>query len=234
MKTANNILLYFTVVLLLTGCSVIDGQTSEEVKPLPVIMKDQVSQPQESISKLEKHLSEWQELKPGVKRLVAIEAELVQLIDQLNQMVNDNSEAVEVSDNSETLEVNNNKKPPSMAKEVEINRPAAIVPNKTKLEKSQPEKNSSIVPETATYALQLASVSNKDSLTQAWLKIKPKAPQLFYNLKPSYEQVNVKGKIYFRLKIGSFGTLAKANKFCDQLMLQGVKCFSTAFGGKNL
>ncbi|MEY8215545.1 MAG: hypothetical protein RPR97_13810, partial [Colwellia sp.] len=61
MKTANNILLYFTVVLLLTGCSVIDGQTSEEVKPLPVIMKDQVSQPQESISKLEKHLSEWQE-----------------------------------------------------------------------------------------------------------------------------------------------------------------------------
>jgi Sporulation related domain. len=200
----------------------------EEVKPLPVIMEDQVPLPQDSISKYEKHLSEWKKLRPGIEKLVAIEAELIQLIDQLNQMANDNSKAVPV---------NHNESSPSMEKNMNVNiaeEAKTIIQKKPVLEESQPEKNRATVLEKPTHAVQLASVRNKNKLTQAWMKIKQKAPQLLSSLKPSYEQVNVKGIIYYRLKAGSFNTLANGENFCEQLKQHGVKCVITTFGGNNL
>jgi hypothetical protein len=155
-----------------------------------------------SYEKMEKHLKEWQDMKPSIARLTALEAEVKELTKQLKNM-NANSAA-----NARIID-------PS---------PQVMENSITTGSKVARQKNSIINTENM-YAIQLFSLMDKNIIRRTWDNLSTKHPNILGTLSPIYEEVSMQGKTFYRVKAGSFETKRAAMQLCESLRSANTHCF---------
>ncbi|MFT5841195.1 MAG: hypothetical protein ACI9UT_003709 [Flavobacteriales bacterium] len=199
------------------------------------IVQDQTSQTSESVGQRPSdemliHLEEWRKMKPSIKRLVAIESELKELIGELNTMTQQQSE-LPVATQPESIPTQTTK-----YQRDDVETPAVIISalkplmSTVKDTSSERPKENSIEKK---YAIQLGSMTDKSSIITTWETLTKKHSILLSGLIPVYEEAVLRGKIYYRLKAGGFETEVQAVKLCNKLQLLNVPCFSSTFIGES-
>jgi tetratricopeptide (TPR) repeat protein len=73
-------------------------------------------------------------------------------------------------------------------------------------------------------AVQLAALDSNDEAEQAWQQLSTSYPALFSGRQPDIEPATVKGRTYYRLRIGGFESRADAAKFCGEVSAIGNTC----------
>ena len=73
-------------------------------------------------------------------------------------------------------------------------------------------------------SVQLGALNSSDAAERAWHDISGATPALFSGKSPDIIPVTVKGKTYYRLRVGGFGSKADAAKFCGEVSAAGDAC----------
>lgn len=218
-----------------TGCSAFTD-TQAQVTPKSV---NSSQAPAATIPKFEEHLHEWQDIKPGLERLVAIEGELTELIAQLNEIVKDNEteqpplpdkkiaeqQSVQVAAAPVVAEL------PALENNIKTQPPVA-----TKKMAKKAAIDKAVISKVGTpfYALQLYSLSNRQQVKATWFKLQHKHPGILGKLDAIYEKVTIKNNLFYRVKAGKYSASDKADDVCSQLKAMGTQCIPTEFKGKPL
>ncbi|MFT5925230.1 MAG: hypothetical protein ACI9LE_002236, partial [Paraglaciecola sp.] len=151
---------------------------------------------------MNKHLQEWQSTKPDIARLAALESEVKELIKQLKN-TNDR-----------------------IAYQNTLIMQTSAVTDRDAAKQQKPSKNSKNM-----YAIQLFSLTEKKIMRLTWDKLSTKHPIILGQLSPIYEEVNMQGKTFYRVKAGSFETKSAAMKLCRSLKNANTDCFLAKFTG---
>lgn len=217
-------LAYFFVLLCISGCSTIPfsgDDVQEEDNKVQTLQQPtkEVTANEKKITnpKFEEHLSEWLELKPSVKRLIAIEGELLELIEQLSAMTNKPSNIATKNKTQPTFD-KGQKLPTEQVSPVEI--PKLPLPRATTISK-----------ERQSYALQLAALNEKVQIKTTWNALVKKHPSILNTLELTYEESIVNSKTYYRVKAGKFNDKATAIQLCKQLIILKTNCIPTIYKG---
>jgi Flp pilus assembly protein TadD len=72
--------------------------------------------------------------------------------------------------------------------------------------------------------VQLGALPSNDAAQHDWDHLSAEYPALFGNKTPDIEEAVVKGKTYYRLRVGGFDTRADAAKFCGEVLAAGKTC----------
>ncbi|MFT6283814.1 MAG: hypothetical protein ACJAXM_000273 [Arenicella sp.] len=156
----------------------------------------------ESNEKMDRHLQEWQNMKPDIARLVALEGKVKELMKQLKSMNANPSTNAHIADKNTQV----------MQKSTSTHNAAA--------EQQTPFVNSKNM-----YAIQLFSLTDKNIMRRTWKSVSTKHPIILGNLLPIYEEVSMQGKTFYRVKAGSFETKSAAMKLCGSLKNANTNCF---------
>lgn len=203
-----------------------------------------------------KQLQELEQMKPGLKRLVAMEGDLKSLIEQLNAMV-DTATTVSSdvqSDNTivATYEqkkidekiVQQNSFEPTKAK-VKQGITSSVKEQVVTTEETEPQNIRQPEPVVAElhnqqqealtapvytaepqYGAQLASLTNPSQLESTWEKFRRKHVVLDDAGVVFEKTTNTRGD-YYRVKAGPYQTRIEAKKICSALKSQGQDCIVT-------
>lgn len=204
------------LILTIVGCS----NQPTPVENLPKLTTQQAL----SIEKIDTHFKEWEKIKPDLYRLVAIENELKELILELNGIV-------EKSDANNNQLNTSNIAPVINSKAIEAPSSILVSPIKKITDSTINDQQLSESNE-KLYAIQLYSVSNKELLTSLWMELLDKHHSIFKDLSPSFQEIKVNEKQFYRLKAGRFSTKEEAKKLCDELYAVDVKCYISLGIGK--
>lgn len=88
-------------------------------------------------------------------------------------------------------------------------------------------------PNGKSYMLQLASLRSVKQVQFTWKRLQKKHPKRLLNLEARYKKVQVKGRTYYRLKVGNFSK-TDATKDCQILNKRGVACIVASYSGITL
>lgn len=179
-------------------------------------------------------LKEWQSLKPGLERLLAIEEELNLLLGQLEQLSTQLESSQSTSQaqparqqvNTQAILVESPAPQKAATPPVEAITPVAVPEPEAaapKVQKVQISNSSN--QQAGRYALQVASITEPDRLPEIWQQLQSKHPRLIANMQPNYQEVHVRNTAYYRLKLGRFASRQDANDKCNSLQAAGVNCF---------
>jgi Flp pilus assembly protein TadD len=72
--------------------------------------------------------------------------------------------------------------------------------------------------------VQLGALPSNAAAQHDWDHLSAEYPALFGNKTPDIEEAVVKGKTYYRLRVGGFDTRADAAKFCGEVLAAGKTC----------
>lgn len=185
-------------------------------------------------------LADFEKMKPGLHRLLAVESDLKELMTVLNEPQNSNQQYVESGDNVEveTIEKHNFKeKVVTVASSPVFDSKSVSDPLTTEI--SDDNKHiadqanvDNVIPVSPSreavkkYFVQLASVTESDSINLTWEQMKRKNPDLLDDLEYSSEQVTVSSRTYYRIKAGPMTTMQAAKRLCDNLKIRGSNCFT--------
>ncbi len=175
-------------------------------------------------------LKEWQNLKPGLERLLVIEEELNLLLGQLAQLTAnlDNPQAAPSVAQASRAPVPTQMIPVvSSTPPVTDTPPAQVVAPVTPVAVSQPAIAPANLPASARsggFALQVASITELHRLPEIWQQLQNKHPRLMATMEPNYQKTQVRNTDYYRLKIGQFASRQEANSKCSALQSAGVNC----------
>ncbi len=75
-----------------------------------------------------------------------------------------------------------------------------------------------------SYQVQLGALASQDDAQHQWDKISGANPDLFSGMQPNVATATVNGRLYYRLRTGSFNTKADAAKFCAKVSATGAPC----------
>jgi hypothetical protein len=150
----------------------------------------------ESNEIMNEHLQEWQDMKPDIARLAALEGEVKELIKQLKSM-NDR-----IADQNTPI------------------MQTSAVNDSAAAKQQKPLNNSENM-----YAIQLFSLTDKKIMRRTWNNLSTKHPIILGQLSPIYEEVSMQGKTFYRVKAGSFETKSAAMKLCGSLKNANTNCF---------
>ncbi|MBU1619223.1 MAG: SPOR domain-containing protein [Gammaproteobacteria bacterium] len=196
-------------------------------------------------------LAEWQQLKPSIKRLAAIEGDLKELIVALDDMGkqqvarqkstlgNDNVEVytTERVDFDEQLAIN-----PALPEDKQIPEDKAVVEQPQSASVAHLSEQEPVEPSPdpialskhpveplypTGYSIQLASLKDVASTKSVWLTLQKRHPALLGDVDALVEQAMVKNTHYFRLKAAGFETRKQASDLCEKLRLEGASCIVT-------
>ncbi|KPU83001.1 hypothetical protein JI57_02930 [Psychromonas sp. PRT-SC03] len=84
-----------------------------------------------------------------------------------------------------------------------------------------------------SYMLQLASVTSIDKVQSTWKYLQKQNPNRLFDLEVRYQKVEVKGRTYYRLKVGNFSKTDATNN-CKALNKRGIACIVSAYTGTPL
>ncbi|MBU3003038.1 SPOR domain-containing protein [Paraglaciecola arctica] len=175
------------------------------------------------------HLEEWRKMKPSIKRLVAIESELKELIVQLNAITQQQNVTTSDSQTKDASEVDVNIEQKEVTNNTVITSPAIPIDNTIQEPIHTVKKVEAL---SKKYGVQLGSLTDKQSLKTTWTGLMQKHSNVLAKLTPLYEEAIIGGKIYYRLKAGGLESQAKANELCNLLQTLNTSCFTTIFEGK--
>jgi len=213
---------------------------------LPNCMADDgVSQPYDSRRfeelslKLEKHLREWEELRPAIKRLVSDEADLEFLITELSKMskLKANPAPEPLSNENDMILV---KKEP--------NKAPLRLSGKKSLSKSEPGNNYlgvtnvkgfSVLPmegldRAGQFAIHLASFARMKNVQLGWLIYQAKYSGLLKGKLPLSIDIFKDGTRYRRLLAGMFKSKKQAEDICGELKKFSQYCRVVKYKGERI
>ncbi|MCP4320636.1 MAG: SPOR domain-containing protein [Alteromonadales bacterium] len=179
MKINSKVMLTLPLLLIISGCSSTSGPSAEMEKITNQQVEIDTLKQQHIV--LEQQLQTWEEARPEVNRLVALESKLNALI---------------------------------------IEQKEIAKANKLKARKEKRKQREA----RPFFMLQLSSLYSLDKLKTSWLSEQKLYPELLNGLPARYQQVEISGKQYFRLKAGEFNQKADALKACQALIAEGGDC----------
>ncbi|WDE12075.1 SPOR domain-containing protein [Thalassomonas haliotis] len=211
----------------LSGCSMMQDDPGQQDRGEAVPQR--VQQPA-TIPKFEEHLHEWQDIKPGIERLVAIEGELTELIDQLNTIITENEAAKQpapAQSRQQLAAAGSATKSQVMPEAIKKTEPAVAA-------KPTPEPVTQSAATGPAYTLQLYSLSNQQQVRPTWYRLQHKHPAILGKLKAIFERINIKQKVFYRVKAGKFSDSFQADEMCSRLKALGTQCIPTEYKGQPL
>lgn len=227
-KQQFNLMLYVFCLLCISACSSLPFMGDEQVQELSsthetIPKSDSQTYKKEDVAvlKLTEHLVEWQEIKPSIERLVAIESELKELIKQLNVMVKKQPDAITTNDK---LPVNSIS---SEQSEI-VERGSLVEPEASQL-MSESANISPAAPQNVNseYAIQLFSIKDQTLIEFTWNKLLKKHHDKLATLRPIYEEVKVGDSKFYRVKVAGFSSRKETLEMCGKLQLLGTSCIAT-------
>ncbi|WP_299804427.1 SPOR domain-containing protein [uncultured Shewanella sp.] len=84
------------------------------------------------------------------------------------------------------------------------------------------------------YALQLSSVDKFSRIEPTWFELHSRFGAQLGHYVPRYERVFVKGKTYYRIKVGQFNQRQQALSACTSMKQSGLECIVATSKGINL
>ncbi|WDE05219.1 SPOR domain-containing protein [Thalassomonas viridans] len=220
----------------LSGCTMM--QDEPEAAPLENAGPQRVQQPAAAtIPKFEEHLHEWQDIKPGIERLVAIEGELTELIDQLNTIISENETAKQQAA-AQTQRQDTVAAAPAPAVNAQPRPQVTKTAEPTPAAKPTAKPASEPVVQTTgtgpAYTLQLYSLSNQQQVRPTWYRLQHKHPAILGKLKAIFEKISIKQNTFYRVKAGKFSDSFQADEVCSRLKALGTQCIPTEYKGQPL
>ena len=225
-----------TAGLLLGGCSSTDtlytGLPNMEDKPATV--EEQLS---ELKKRMDVHDQEWQQLKPGIERLLQLEGDLKNLTLQLDQIARAATSAQPqvATAPAPQPETTPAPRPP-------VNQPASQQAQATP-QATQPPTSPQPAPQpvaapstTGRYALHIASFRDPATVEPGWQQLQTRYPALLQQRQARVQSIDLGSKrgTYYRLKVGPFEDKASAGGLCNKLKTLGNDCVLTTFQGRPL
>lgn len=194
---------------ILSGCSSSPntsdsaGLTSQQRDALLAMLQNQEEH--------EALIESWEQARPSVMRLVAIDSELKLLIDQLDNLANAPIETEQPDQPIEALT-------PIVSAETQDNDF-----DSTTNGQSQSGLND-------MYTVQLAAMDSLEKLKATWQQAITRKPNLEQTHVPRYERISISNQDVYRLKTGVFNTKLQALEFCDELGASNIPCFASQYG----
>ena len=246
----NSISHVFSLLLLLSALCCISAcestpQRAQHTQPSAVELENYASKQQQ----YDQLLDEWQTLKPGLKRLLAIEEELNLLMGQLEQL------SASLDESQSNTQVVSTFPEPARAPAVAIKPFVATTPTAQPSIETQPSVAETItrkavsdvvqtapeitptapevVQTAANFALQVAAITDIRQLPNIWQGLVKKYPNVLADLTPNFQKTNVHNTDYYRLKLGAFNTQTEASTKCADLKAAGVTCLVVNYTGSN-
>lgn len=84
------------------------------------------------------------------------------------------------------------------------------------------------------WGLHLASYADKNRVTAGWNGLKKRFAEHLYNKAPLVKMEPVKGRPYYRLRVGPFTSKGEASGVCKLMKAQGQYCSVTKYQGNSL
>jgi len=75
-----------------------------------------------------------------------------------------------------------------------------------------------------SFQVQLGALSSQDGAQSAWDSLSGDLPALFGDKQPDIVSATVNGRVYYRLRTGSFDSKSEAAKFCGEVAAAGHAC----------
>ncbi|MBQ4831896.1 SPOR domain-containing protein [Pseudoalteromonas sp. MMG010] len=210
-------------VSLLQGCNTTD--TGSDVSAKNLDKSDTVTVTAQELAELKSAAQQWNESKEGIARLLIIEQDLKLLITQLSALEQENKQTPSAS-SSAAIEK------PISAHTIDTGTKA--LDNKTiknvPVMAAAQEKSTSSHVESARYALQVLSVTQKGQLSNSLQTMKNTAPALFdQSFETNVETAKVNNITYYRLKLGAYQSKENAQAACKQLKAAKINCLVSTY-----
>jgi cell division protein FtsN len=227
----------------MVGCQSTAPKAAKNTSAAPTDLQAYASKQQD----YEQLLQEWQTLKPGLSRLLAIEGELNLLLGQLETLSaslaqSQNNANIASAPAKPSMPVVNTTPvaapvvrymPPVVTEKVADTIAETVAEKNSELAIEPAVSSANIARADANFALQVASITEPHRLPQMWQKMIDKNPQLLANMEPNFQKTQVKNTDYYRLKVGSFNTQQEANHKCSNLKAAGFPCLVVDYTGSN-
>lgn len=182
------------------------------------------------------HMQEWQKLKPSIERLVAVESELKELIGQLNTVATQqNSPTIAQQPEVKSLQamISETKRPAveqPILKTIETNKfnDKLAIPAPVQVKELLSNQNSNNPKSKKSFTVQLASLSEKKVMLSTWNALLENHTSIFDKLTPIYEEIQIGGNMYLRLKATGLDSETVAKQLCLELSSKQIPCFLTS------
>lgn len=228
--TGSSAILVLLFTILVAGCS---STTKEQ----SLSFKEQ--------KRMQQELDEWRKLKPSLKRLVAVEGEikdLVTVLASINEPVS-GLQTADVANNVESSVIEKVTFEESSLVSESVNKK-----NQSEAIKTDSDSNTPIIAEANTsagsnegsvtrddthieekavksaFSLQLAAVTNPDKVQTTWEKLQNRYPDVLSDLDYHTEEVTVSNRLYYRVKAGDYSSYDEAKASCNKLAKAGASC----------
>ena len=232
LKVLINTLLPLFGVLIFSSCSVMPSSEMSEAQFKDVSHADPTPKLNEIDAMLKNHLKEWRDMKPSVERLIAIEGELRELIEYLKE----SPEVVGHESEPDTMPAPilepMSKSIQSEGNVDEESSNNLITNTKLKEDKKQLDITTSEMSDNKGFAVQLEALSTLNSLRSTWTNLTQKHSDLLSTLTPVYEQLEIKGSIFYRLKARGLSSKTQAQQLCQKLQQLNSSCMLSSNVGK--
>ncbi|MDC8829765.1 SPOR domain-containing protein [Alteromonas gilva] len=173
-------------------------------------------------------INAWQARRGDVERLLALEDEFKILISQLNALAVSAEPATTTNANSNE-QVTPVPAPTTASKaEPQAAKKMAPVSESVRVEKTDAQQTEAIA---GQYGVQLAAMTEKQSLVALWRSLNSQAPTVFSAQTPRYQKLTVNGNDIFRLKTGLFGNRTGADEMCRRVRALQRVCIVTQYDG---
>jgi len=229
----NTIKVTFFVVLglMISACTSSPDDTVPATINTPLATSDK-----NSLENIEQQLSEWQEMKPSLERLVLIEDELKSIIKEISKMAAEQKRLLTAKETKLQSPVMNQA---SAQQSVTTPEPVLLTePEILGAKKSEPSEIPEVVSEVNTeqsyskFALQVFTLRNELILEKSWKKWSEKHKETLAEHHPIYQEIKKDKMSYFRVKITNFITKEDAISTCQKIKLQGDDCFLVGTTGQ--
>lgn len=101
--------------------------------------------------------------------------------------------------------------------------PSNAAPSSTPATPAQPAPG--MASSAGAHTVQFAALTSKKGAMTAWQHLTARVPGLFQGKTPVIVPGSVKGKTYYRLRIGGFATAGAAQDFCAKAKAKGISCY---------
>ncbi|WP_067214807.1 SPOR domain-containing protein [Marinomonas gallaica] len=198
---------------------------------------------------LQKQQQEWQDMKPQLQRVLALESDLKLLVETLDT-VPESSESLtqELAPKAEAAQQANQAPVMPSAALADINAPKeeALVNASTSSRNEKPFRQappsnavtaefydgSETKSDVPYYGVQLAAYASEKQAIQGWRSITQKYAEEFADTAPLINQHKIDGKTYHQLIVGPFLKKAYSVDFCNMLKQMQQDCLVTRYKGE--
>lgn len=199
--------------LLLASCATSNPEDTPEYQAIQ-------AQIEELRVRLDQQNAEWEQYRPGINRLAALESDFKNLIVQLDKMASSSHVPV----------------PKKALPEVKDHKLMVEGDSSDKAIKASPTEKKDAQPQTQLYALQVGSYRWLQHLESNKKKLVKKSPELLSDKRFYLTPVDIgpKKKRLYRLLAGPVKDKVTAQALCRQLKTNGLDCMVRPLTGKPL